>query len=153
MTQPSTLSTFLWYPGTLGKAVAFYAKVFGKDFQMAGEYDFAADTDLMTAEFSILGHRITGMGYPGGPEFNYAISLSINCDGQDLVDYYWDALTSEGGKPGECGWLTDPFGVSWQVVPIQMHAYLTSSDPEVSGYAMQAMRKMKKLVIADMLRS
>ena len=152
MTKTPQLRTFLWYPGTLGKALEHYSRVFGEHFVLEDSGTLLGDNNLMTANFTIFGQNITGMAYPGGVPFNHSISLSISCDGQDEVDYYWDALVAGGGEHGQCGWLTDPFGVSWQVVPIQMGQYLESSDPDVATYAMQAMRKMTKLVVADFVR-
>jgi predicted 3-demethylubiquinone-9 3-methyltransferase (glyoxalase superfamily) len=87
----------------------------------------------------------------GGPEFNDSISLSIQCDGQDETDRLWDAITAEG-KPGQCGWCKDKWGVSWQITPIQMRDYMGSSDPEASAYAWQALRGMGKIVLADFIK-
>jgi len=89
------------------------------------------------------------MSVEGGPAFNDAISLSLSVDGQAEVDRLWDALTSDGGTPGQCGWLKDKFGVSWQVTPIQMGAYLGNPDSAKREYAMAALRRMTKIVIED----
>jgi len=105
----------------------------------------------MTAEFSIYGHELVGMGWPGGDTFNNSISLALAVDGQDEVDRMWDAIT-EDGKAGQCGWCVDPFGVSWQITPIQMGEYLGSSDPEQQAYAWQAMRSMGKIVLKDFVK-
>lgn len=91
------------------------------------------------------------MGLNGGPmyRFSEAISFSVPADTQDEIDRLWDTLTSEGGEPGQCGWLKDRFGVSWQVVPSQLGDLIGGgSDPEASGRAMAAMLQMTKLDIA-----
>jgi predicted 3-demethylubiquinone-9 3-methyltransferase (glyoxalase superfamily) len=77
------------------------------------------------------------------------ISLSIECDGQEETDRLWNAITKEG-KAGQCGWCVDKFGVSWQVSSKQMREHLGNPDPVKADYAMQAMRKMGKIVIRDL---
>ncbi|QDU90732.1 3-demethylubiquinone-9 3-methyltransferase [Pirellulimonas nuda] len=86
----------------------------------------------------------------GGPpcEFTMAVSFSIDCKTQEEVDYFWDRLTADGGEPSMCGWLTDKYGVSWQVVPAVLPEMLADPDPAKSGRAMQAMMSMQKLDIA-----
>lgn len=97
----------------------------------------------------MFGHEFIGLNWPGGPEFNDSISLSLNVDGQDEVDRLWDAFT-ERGEAGQCGWLKDQWGLSWQVSPIQMRDYLSDPDPAKAAYAMNAMRQMGKIVIRDL---
>ena len=82
--------------------------------------------------------------------FNDAASLVLTCDSQEEIDRYWSALTGDGGREGQCGWLTDRFGVSWQVVPREMGSLLGGSDPAASQRAMQAMLAMRKLDIAGL---
>lgn len=150
MTKHPLLKTFLWFPKGLNDALDFYRSVF-KDNLIIHEQSSLEDGQILTADFSIFDHEFIGMGVHGGPEFNDSISLHVICDGQAEVDYYWDALTSNGGKPGNCGWLKDKFGLSWQVTPIQMRDYLGDSDPEKSAFAMQALRKMTKIELADFI--
>ena len=151
MTQPSTLRTFLWFNNNLAEALELYKKVFGDNCVIHSSGSPDASGKLMTAEFSIYGHDLIGMGWPGGDTFNNSISLAISCDGQDEVDRLWDALSTEG-KPGQCGWLVDPFGVSWQIIPIQMHDYTGSADPEQQAFAWNALRSMGKIVIKDLVK-
>jgi predicted 3-demethylubiquinone-9 3-methyltransferase (glyoxalase superfamily) len=80
----------------------------------------------------------------GGPAFNSAISLSIQCDGQEETDRLWAAITKEGAE-GQCGWCTDKWGVSWQITPMQMREYLGNSNPEIAQQNWQALREMKKI--------
>ncbi|NBO46769.1 MAG: VOC family protein [Actinobacteria bacterium] len=143
----NTLRTFLWFGGRLGEALEFYKETFGH-VVIHGQ-DTSPDGTLFTADFSIYGHEFIGLNWPGGPEFNEAISLSISCDGQEETDRLWDALTKDG-KPGNCGWCTDPFGVTWQVTPKQLRDHLGNPDPEKAAYAMAALRDMGKIVIADL---
>jgi predicted 3-demethylubiquinone-9 3-methyltransferase (glyoxalase superfamily) len=104
---------------------------------------------VLTVSFELDGHTFTALN--GGPvfKFNEAISLQINCDTQDEVDHYWNAL-SAGGDPGaqQCGWLKDKYGVSWQVVPRVLIQMISDPDAAKSGRAMEAMMRMKKIDIA-----
>jgi len=147
--EPTILKTFLWYQKDLAGALDFYKATF-TDVVVHSE-NRGPDGNLFTADFSIYGHELIGMCIEGGPEFNDSISLSIQCDGQDETDRLWDAITAEG-KPGQCGWCKDKWGVSWQITPIQMRDYMGSSDPEASAYAWQALRGMGKIVLADFIK-
>ena len=148
MTKPTSLKTFLWYPGNMDDALAFYESIF-TDFKINGEFSPQSDKPRFTADFSIYGHEFIGMNWPGGDPFNQAISLSLNVDGQDEVDRLWDAITAKG-KPGQCGWCTDEFGVTWQVSPIQMREHLENPDRAKAEYANQALMKMTKIIIEDL---
>lgn len=107
----------------------------------------------MTVDFTINGQRIVAIN--GGPEFTFdeAISLMIECEDQDEIDRYWEALISGGGSEGPCGWCKDRFGVSWQVVPVGMDEVFSSGDPDAATRAMQAMFGMKKLDLAELQRA
>lgn len=148
--QPTKLKTFLWFGGQLEEALNFYQSLFGRDNLIIHELNRPApDQPLFTADFSIFGHEFIGLNWAGGPEFNDSISLSLNVDGQAEVDRLWDALT-ERGEAGRCGWLKDEWGLSWQVLPIQMRDHLGDPDPAKAAYAMNAMRQMGKIVIRDL---
>ena len=82
--------------------------------------------------------------------FNEGLSFVIDCDGQEEVDFFWDKLTADGGEESQCAWLKDKYGVSWQVVPKQLMQLMSSPDHEKAGRVMQAMLKMKKIIIADL---
>jgi predicted 3-demethylubiquinone-9 3-methyltransferase (glyoxalase superfamily) len=148
MTTAPKLKTFLWFNGQLDAALEFYQKTFS-DVKIHNLNRPDPEGKLFTADFSIFGHEFIALNWPGGPSFNDSISLSINCDGQEEVDRYWNAIT-EKGKAGQCGWCVDEFGLSWQVSPIQMRDWLENPDPEVATYAMNAMRKMGKIVIDEL---
>jgi len=102
----------------------------------------------MTIDFELDGQRFTALN--GGPQFKFteAISLVVNCETQEEIDYYWEKL-SEGGQQVECGWLKDKFGLSWQVTPSNW-AELLQGDIEKTDRVMKAIMKMKKLDIAEL---
>jgi predicted 3-demethylubiquinone-9 3-methyltransferase (glyoxalase superfamily) len=99
--------------------------------------------ELAGIEFQILA---------AGPyfKFNEAISLVINCEDQAEVDYYWEAITSNGGEEGVCGWCKDKYGLSWQVVPVEYYSLVNHADPAVRSKAMQNTMTQKKLILAEL---
>jgi predicted 3-demethylubiquinone-9 3-methyltransferase (glyoxalase superfamily) len=103
-------------------------------------------------EFLLEGQEFLALN--GGPEFTFtpAISLIVNCETQEEVDQLWEAL-SEGGRKGECGWLEDRYGVSWQIVPTVLTELLDDPNPERSQRVMRAMLEMDKLDIARLRRA
>lgn len=147
MNHAPKLKTFLWYPSDLDKVLTFYKETF-PDFVMESRTHLS-DGQTFIAEFSIYGHQLVAMCTPRGEPFNTSISLSLTVDGQEEVDRLWSAITAKG-KEGRCGWCTDEFGVSWQIVPSQMHQYLASSDLAVATYANKALMKMNKIVVEDL---
>lgn len=148
MTAKTSLKTFLWFPGNMDDALAFYRETF-TDFVINNENRPDPDKPRFTADFSIYGHEFIGMNWPGGPAFNDSVSLSLNVDGQAEVDRLWAAIT-ERGKAGQCGWCVDEFGLSWQVSPIQMREHLENPDRTKAAYANDALRKMSKIIIDDL---
>ena len=148
MTKPTSLKTFIWFPGNMDAALEFYAETF-TDFVLHSENRPQLDGPRFTADFSIYGHHFIGMNWPGGDPFSNAISLSLNVDGQAEVDRLWNAITAKG-KPGQCGWCTDEFGLTWQVSPIQMREHLENPDREIAAFANQALMKMSKIIIEDL---
>ena len=99
MNEKPTLTTFLWFEKDLEEALDFYVETF-KEVVIHSKTRMSDDGPLFTSDFSILGHEFIGLNWGGGPKFNDSISLLISCDGQDEVDYYWDALTRDG-SPGQ----------------------------------------------------
>ena len=139
----------LWFDTEAEEAANFYLSVF-KNSRIVNvtHYTEAAPREagmVMTVEFELDGQRFVGIN--GGPEFKFdeAVSFQINCKDQDEVDYYWEKLTADGGKEGQCGWLTDRYGLSWQVTPEGMEELFADPDPERAKRAMEAMLKMSKL--------
>ena len=88
----------------------------------------------------------------GGPHFKFteAISLYVNCETQDEVDYFWDKLTAGGGQPSQCGWLKDKYGLSWQIVPSALPRLLSDPDRAKANRVMQAMMQMQKIDVAKL---
>ncbi|MCW3077704.1 MAG: Glyoxalase superfamily enzyme [Bacteroidetes bacterium] len=147
------ITPFLWFDGNAEEAINFYTSVF-KDSSV-GHLNYLPGPDsgqngkMMTGTFKLHGQEF--MVLNGGPhfKFNEAVSFFVNCENQQEVDYYWDKLT-EGGTPSQCGWLKDKFGLWWQIIPSCLGALLSQEDPEKSKRAMNAMLKMKKLIIEDL---
>ena len=145
----------LWYDGNAQEAAKFYASVFKdseigttwKNDELSAEASGQPEGSVLVAEFEIAGQKFVGLN--GGPhfKFNEAISFMIDCKDQEEVDYFWSALTSDGGEESQCGWLKDKFGLSWQVVPTVMSDLINGLDAEGSKRAMAAMMKMKKIDI------
>lgn len=147
----------LWFDGQAEEAAKFYTSVFADSKVTNISYYPEAGQDkhgqapgrVMTVVFELNGHQF--MGLNGGPHFKFseAISLCVMCENQEEIDYFWDALTADGGMEVECGWLKDKFGLSWQVMPANI-AELIGSDPERSSRVMQVVMSSKKLNIAAM---
>ena len=141
----------LWFDTQAEEAAKFYVSVFPhseiSNVSYYGEAGPGPAGTVLTVDFVLDGQEYTAIN--GGPMFTFdeAISLLINCTGQDEVDYYWQKLT-DGGEESRCGWLTDRYGLSWQVVPIGMAEVMNDPDPARSQRAMEAMLGMKKLDIA-----
>jgi len=141
----------LWFDKNAEQAVEFYLSVFENSskgdvlyFTEEGQEQHGQPPGLvLTINFTINGMEITALN--GGPQFrfNEAISLQIYCDTQEEIDYYWERLTADGGEEGQCGWLKDKFGVSWQVAPGQMNEWM--KDPERGRRITAVFMKMKKL--------
>jgi predicted 3-demethylubiquinone-9 3-methyltransferase (glyoxalase superfamily) len=147
----------LWFDGQAEEAAEFYISVF-KNGSILSKSHYPENSPgeagtVMTVEWELGGQRFVGIN--GGPQFKFdeAVSFQITCEDQDEVDYYWDALTADGGAEGPCGWVKDKFGLSWQVVPKGMDEVFSHPDKERASRAMQAMLKMKKLDIAELERA
>lgn len=143
--------TCLWFDTQGEEAARFYLSIF-KDGKLGRvtrhtEASPGQPGEVLAVEFEINGQKF--MALNGGPEYTFspAISFQIMCAGQAEVDYYWERL-SDGGQEVACGWVTDKYGVSWQVVPSVLGDLITDPDPEKANRAMQAMMSMVKLDIA-----
>jgi predicted 3-demethylubiquinone-9 3-methyltransferase (glyoxalase superfamily) len=138
----------LWFNGQAEEAAEFYVDLF-KDSKILNKTN-GPDGSIFTVEFEILGSKYTALN--GGPTFSFteAFSIFILCQDQAEVDKYWDALTSNGGSAGRCGWLKDKFGLSWQIIPKQLGECLGNPDPVKSAAAMNAMMGMSKLIVSEL---
>jgi predicted 3-demethylubiquinone-9 3-methyltransferase (glyoxalase superfamily) len=148
------ITPFLWFEDQAEQAVKFYTSIFrNSKIGKIARYDKAGEKvsgrpagSVMTVEFQIEGQKFIALN--GGPEFkfNEAVSFVVNCKTQAEVDRYWNKL-SAGGRKIQCGWLTDKYGLSWQIVPTALGELMSSKDPVRSQRVMEAMLKMVKLDI------
>ena len=127
----------LWFDGQAKAAADFYCSVFPNSK--------ITDANPMVVSWELNGKKFIGLN--GGPAFNFneAVSFVIPCENQQDIDFYWSKLTADGGSEGNCGWLKDKFGVSWQVIPTILPELM--SHPEKSQRVVQAFLKMKKFDI------
>jgi predicted 3-demethylubiquinone-9 3-methyltransferase (glyoxalase superfamily) len=145
---------FLWFDNEAEEAMNFYTSIFknskiGKVIRY-GEAGPGPAGSVLTASFEINGVEFVALN--GGPQFKFteAISFQIPCESQDEVDYYWDKLIEGGGKPSQCAWLKDKFGLSWQVVPTILPKLLGDPDRAKANRVMQAMLQMQKIEIGKL---
>lgn len=134
------LVTCLWFDGQAEAAAKYYCTVF-KDSKIT-------QVTSMVVTFELNGNKF--MGLNGGPQFKFdeAISLMVNCDSQEEIDYYWDTFLNDGGTESVCGWLKDKFGLSWQIVPSNIGELMAT--PEKAKRVMEVVMKMKKLDMKKM---
>lgn len=143
----------LWFDNRAEEAAEFYVSVFknskinsttyyGKE---GFEIHKQPEGTVLTVEFEINGQEFTALN--GGPvfQFNESVSFQVYCDTQAEIDHYWDTLTANGGKEGECGWLKDMFGLSWQIVPTILPQLM--KDQAKAERIMSVLMEMKKLDI------
>lgn len=135
------ITTFLWFDNNAEEAARFYCSLF--------KNSAIIEVSPMIVIFELEGQRY--MALNGGPKFKFteAFSLFVNCDTQEEVDYYWNAFSKEG-QESMCGWLKDKYGMSWQIIPSALMTLMSDPDREKSQRVMQAMLKMKKIVIKDL---
>jgi predicted 3-demethylubiquinone-9 3-methyltransferase (glyoxalase superfamily) len=140
----SVITPNLWFDTEALDAAEYYAGIIPGS--RINDVSYYGDGKVLTVAFELDCRPFLALN--GGPHytFNEAISLVVNCDTQADVDSYWKLL-SEGGEEGQCGWLKDKYGLSWQIVPSGMGEILGDPDPERAGKAMQAMQGMRKLDI------
>lgn len=145
------ITNCLWFNNEAEDAAKLYTSIFRNSslgaitrFGKEGfEFHRKPEGSVMTVSFYLDGQEFLGLN--GGPlfKFNEAMSLIVNCENQDEIDHYWYKL-SEGGKEGQCGWLTDRFGVSWQVVPVNWIAMMNNPDKKRTSKVMEKVFQMKK---------
>ena len=151
MTSKNTIC--LWYDGTALDAANFYAETFpgsavGAIYRAPGDYPAGKQGDVLTVEFTVAG--VPCLGLNGGPQFkhNESFSFQIATDDQAETDCLWNAIVSNGGQEGECGWCKDRWGLSWQITPRALIAAITDPDPAVAKRTFEAMMTMGKIDIA-----
>jgi predicted 3-demethylubiquinone-9 3-methyltransferase (glyoxalase superfamily) len=151
------ITPFLWFDTQAEDAMNFYVSLFPNSKTLtvsrySAEGAKAAgrpEGSVMVAAFELNGKKF--MALNGGPMFKFteAISFMVECDDQTEIDRFWNALT-DGGQPGQCGWLKDKFGVSWQIVPTALGIMMGDKDPAKSARVMQAMLAMTKIDLAKL---
>ena len=150
------ISPFLWFDSQAEDAANFYTTLFkGSRINQVTRYsnaDLGRPGSVMSVEFQLAGCHFTALN--GGPMFKFtpAVSFAITCTTQWQVDELWDRL-SEGGKPGQCGWLEDRFGLSWQVVPMRLTELLSDPDASKVDRVVKAMLTMTKIDIPMLERA
>ncbi len=149
LNAPQKITPFLWFNDNGEEAMNFYCSIF-KNSKIKhvspgpNGKAFTGSFDLEGLSFHFLN------GGPMHAQFTEAISLFVHCEDQNEVDYYWNKLTSDGGKNSRCGWLKDKFGLSWQIIPSALGRLMGDPDREKAGRVMQALLKMDKIIVADL---
>ena len=149
------ISPCLWFDDDLEEAIAFYTSVFPHSsvghLTRHTEAGPGEPGTVLAGEWTMNG--LTFKGINGGPDhagFTESVSFAIDCADQEEVDHYWEALTAGGGEESVCGWLTDRFGLSWQVVPVRLYELLSDPDPARATAAAEALFRMRRIVVADL---
>ena len=149
--------TNLWFDGQVEEALELYTSLFAdsrvKRILRYVEGGMGKPGDIMTAEFEMAGQEFCIVN--GGPHFKHspAMSLLVNCADQSEVDRLWERLTADGGAESQCGWLTDRFGISWQITPVALSEMMNSSDAAAVERVTAAFQEMKKLDVAALERA
>lgn len=153
-----TISMCLWFDHNAEQAANFYTSLLPDSridavHRAPGDYPDGKQGEVLLVDFTLMGRPFQGLN--GGPRFTFteAISLSLPCADQAEVDHYWDALLADGGRPAQCGWLTDRFGLSWQIVPDALSRQMASPDPIVAKRVFEAMMQTVKIDVAAIERA
>ena len=148
----------LWFNGQAEEAARFYVSLLpdsriDRIARAPGDYPAGQAGQVLLVDFTLAGQKFQALN--GGPQFqfNEAVSMSLRCADQAEVDRLWSALTVDGGKPVQCGWLKDKYGLSWQVVPEALPRLMESGDVEQAARVFQAMMQMVKLDVAQLERA
>jgi predicted 3-demethylubiquinone-9 3-methyltransferase (glyoxalase superfamily) len=154
------ITTFLTFNDQAEEAARFYTSIFpnSKITRVTRYPDLGPQTPfkaggVMTVEFTLDGREFTALN--GGPQFAFsnAFSIAVLCERQAQVDEYWEKFVAAGGTPVACGWITDHFGVSWQIDPTMLIELIGDADPVKAGKAMQAMMTMVKIESEEIERA
>ncbi len=153
MANVQKITPFLWFDKEAEEAAKLYVSIFqnskvGKVLRY-GDTGPGPKGSVMTVSFELEGQQFTALN--GGPQFKFteAVSFVVHCETQAEVDHFWENLTA-GGRPVQCGWLKDKFGLSWQIVPNALIELLSDPDPKKSQRVMAAMMPMVKIDIAKL---
>jgi predicted 3-demethylubiquinone-9 3-methyltransferase (glyoxalase superfamily) len=153
ITQKITPS--IWVDTTDAKVVADYYLSIFKDGKLKEHHKYtnppeAGGGNFETAIVEIAGMELSILAAGPFQKFNESVSFVINCKDQEEVDYYWNALTSNGGQESSCGWCKDKYGLSWQVVPVEYYDLINSKDPKVRDKAMKNTLSQTKIILSEL---
>ena len=148
----SKVTPFLMFDDRLEAALALYTSIF-PDSEVREAARSGRDGPLRSAEFTVGGQ--TFKAFNGGPSFQFseAFSMFVTCEDQSEVDEYWSKLLEAGATESRCGWITDPFGLSWQIVPRRFMELIGDDDPRKVEAVVDAMLAMSKLDVAELERA
>ncbi len=135
------ITPYLWYDNQAREAAAFYCTLFENS-------RILSDSDMIV-EFELEGIQFIALN--GGPQYKFteAISFFVLCEDQAKVDYFWQAITTDGGEEGKCGWCKDKFGLSWQIVPMRFMEMMKTGRPEQTQKVLAVMMPMKKMIVEE----
>ena len=150
----SKITPFLWFSNCALAAAEYYTAIFPnskiESIMHKEDNDNNDEENIITVSFVLDGQYYIGLNGGNQFQFNEAVSFSISCESQEEIDYYWEKI-SEQGQKGNCGWLKDKFGLSWQVVPSNMGEIMSSNNQEVAKKKMQRMLAMNKIIIRELV--
>ncbi|MGZ8284713.1 MAG: VOC family protein [Allosphingosinicella sp.] len=148
----------LWFNRNAEDAANFYVSLLpdsriDKVVRSPADNPSMKEGGVLVVDFTLAGRKYSGLN--GGPAFPFteAVSFMILCEDQEEVDRLWDALLAGGGRPSECGWLKDRFGLSWQITPKALLDMIASDDRDAARRAMEAMMTMAKLDLPTLRRA
>ena len=153
MTPAQKITPCLWFAADALEAAEYYTAIFPNSAirevrKTPVDFPGGKAGSVLMVTFTLAGQHYLALNGRSHDAFNDAISLSVSCDDQAEVDHFWSALTANGGRPVQCGWLKDKYGLSWQIVPKRLIELMSDPDPARSKRVMQAMMKMIKIDIA-----
>jgi predicted 3-demethylubiquinone-9 3-methyltransferase (glyoxalase superfamily) len=141
----------LWFNNQAEDAMAFYTSIFRGSKVLSRKV--MPDPELSVVRFELAGQPVVALNANSPARYNESFSFLVETEDQAETDYFWNALVADGGKEQPCGWLTDKFGVYWQVTPTRLLQLVSDPDRVKAERVLQAMYKMKKIVIADLERA
>lgn len=150
MASKQKITTYLWFDADAEEAMNYYVSIF-RDSKVLGVH--RAGDAVLICSFELAGQRFLALN--GGRRFKFteAISLYVDCDDQEEVDYFWEKLTADGGEESMCGWLKDKYGLSWQIIPSALPRLMGDPDPAKAKRVMDAMLQMRKIDVALLERA
>jgi len=143
-----TITPFLWFDTQAEEAMNFYVSIFSRSRVVKVD---RAQGKVLSVEFELEGQRFLGLNAGPHHKFNEAVSFFVACETQAEIDALWAKLLEGGGRPDQCGWLKDRYGLSWQIIPSALRGLLTDPDPAKAKRALDAMLQMQKLDLAKLV--